>query len=264
MVKISEIKCKTALSESKLPGLKYSLNPYTGCEHSCIYCYVPNVTHVYRNRWGNFVKIKKNIPVVLSKELRKKTRGRVGVSTVTDPYQPIEKKQRITRYCLEQLLMHDFPVCIQTKSKLVNRDKDLIAKFNDAELMISIGTLYDDERQILEPFSSTIQERIQILKHFSDTTITTSIFFGPIYPTIKPSEISKIVNRFKKYDVSKIMIDKFNLKPGIWENIKDKVKEEELLNKFKKNINDNDFYRRIREEFIIETKKKDIEFTDAF
>ena len=60
-MEITEINCKTALSPSRLPGLKYSLNPYNGCQHNCAYCYVPNVLKINRNHWGNFVKVKKNI-----------------------------------------------------------------------------------------------------------------------------------------------------------------------------------------------------------
>ena len=69
---IKQISCKNALSISKLPGIDYSLNPYLGCEHNCIYCYSPNVLRIDRSKWGNFVSIKKNIPLVLAKELKKK------------------------------------------------------------------------------------------------------------------------------------------------------------------------------------------------
>jgi len=134
-MRIREVKCKTALSKSNLPGLDYSLNPYRGCQHSCAYCYVPNVLRIKRNEWGSFVDVKTNIPNVLSKELRIKKPGVVGISTITDPYQPAENNYKLTRYCLEQLLRHDFPVCIQTKSDLVARDIDLISKFSKAEVM---------------------------------------------------------------------------------------------------------------------------------
>ena len=94
-MKIREVKCKSALSSSSLPGLDYSLNPYRGCQHNCAYCYVPNVLRIQRKEWGSFVEVKTNIPVVLSKELKKKKPGVVGLSTVTDPYQPIEKKYHL-------------------------------------------------------------------------------------------------------------------------------------------------------------------------
>ena len=119
---IKEVKCKTALSKSNLPGLDYSLNPYRGCMHNCAYCYVPNVLRINREEWGKFVEVKINIQNVLSKEVKTKKQGIVGISTVTDPYQPIEKRNKITRFCLEQLLKYDFPISIQTKSSLVLKD----------------------------------------------------------------------------------------------------------------------------------------------
>ena len=141
---IKEVICKTALSKSNLPGLDYSLNPYRGCQHNCAYCYVPNVLRIKRSNWGNFVYIKKNIPTVLSKELRNKKQGVVALSTVTDPYQPIEKKFKLTRYCLEQLLKIDFPVCLQTKSSLISRDLDIISKFSNAEIMFVLQIIHND------------------------------------------------------------------------------------------------------------------------
>lgn len=258
-------KCKTALSKSNLPGLDYSLNPYTGCEHKCAYCYVPNVMHLDRKQWGETVTVKTNIPVVLSKELRNKKTGRVGISTVTDPYQPIEKKHRLTRYCLEQLLIHEFPVCIQTKSNLVKRDKDIISKFNKAELMISIGTLNDKERQLLEPFSSSITERFKILNYFSEKPIIKSVFLGPLYLSFKSDDVNIFFDKIQTYNVSKIMIDKFNLKTGVYNNLEKILKNnKELLEVFEKNLKNQDFYQKIREQIITEGKKRNIEVIDAF
>lgn len=224
-MQINEIKCKTALSSSNLPGLDYSLNPYRGCQHNCCYCYVPNILRIERKKWGSFVDVKTNMPVVLSKELKKKKPGVVALSTVTDPYQPIEKIYNLTRYCLEQLLIHDFPVHIQTKSDFVTRDVNLILKFTDVEVMFSIATLNDSERKILEPNSSPIQNRLKAMKKISDAGIKTSVFFGPIYPTIKKEDLSDIISIFVKFGAKEIMVDKFNLKPGILQVLEEKIPE---------------------------------------
>ena len=214
-MKITEGSCKTALSPSKLPGLDYSLNPYRGCSHRCAYCYVPHVLRLSRKTWGSFVEAKKNIPTVLARELAKKKQGVVGLSTVTDPYQPLEKKLRLTRYCLEQLLRHDVPVSVQTKSSLVQRDIDLLSRFSRAEVMISMGTFHDEERRLLEPGASSIKSRLETLRCFSDTTVKTSVFFGPIYPTLAPRDVPSLVDTFLEYGVQEIMIDSFHLKPGV-------------------------------------------------
>jgi DNA repair photolyase len=259
---IKEVECKSALSKSNLPGLDYSLNPYRGCQHNCAYCYVPNVLRIKRINWGKFIDIKKNIPTVLTKELRNKKRGLVAISTVTDPYQQIEKKYKLTRYCLEQLLIHDFPISLQTKSSLVTRDLDIISKFSNAEIMFSIGTLNDSERKILEPSASTINERINALEKVSEVGIKTSIFFGPIYPTISLEKLSKIIDIFKENGVKEIMIDKLNIKPGIKDNIEKLMKTN---TQFIEKLSDiQTIYNMQKEELIKICNKRKIKITDAF
>jgi len=257
-MKIKEIACKTALSPSSLPGLDYSLNPYKGCQHACAYCYVPNVLRFNRSEWGHFVDVKTNIPVILSKELKKKNSGVVGISTVTDPYQPVEKKYQLTRYCLEQLLIHDFPVCIQTKSKLVLRDIDIISKFSNAEVMVSIATLNDDERKLLEPKSSSIQDRLDILQQFSNAGVETSVFFGPIYPTIKVEDLSGIIDTFLQYGATEIMVDKFNIKPGIWNILESTFPNHKHL------IKDVSYFKQIFDETQKICKQKKVKAVPAF
>jgi len=257
-MKIEEITCKTALSPSLLPGLDYSLNPYKGCQHACAYCYVPNVMRFNRSEWGHFVDVKTNIPIILSKELKKKKLGVVGISTVTDPYQPVEKKYQLTRYCLEQLLIHDFPICVQTKSNLVLRDIDLISKFSKAEVLFSIGTLNDNERKILEPFSSPIQNRLDALKQFSNEGIETSVFFGPIYPTIKLNDVPRIIDTFLQYGATEIMVDRLNLKPGI------KEKVVEAFPVYKNLIDNVRHHQKLFDEIIRVCNEKKVKAVSAF
>jgi DNA repair photolyase len=245
--------------------LDYSLNPYRGCQHGCAYCYVPNVLRISRAKWGCFVDVKKNIPVVLSKELKKKKLGVVGLSTVTDPYQSIENKYKLSRYCLEQLLIHDFPVCVQTKSALVLRDLDLISKFSDPEIMFSIGTLNEDERKMLEPGASSINDRLNALKRCSDEGIKTAVFFGPIYPTIKIEDIEKIVDTFVESGAKEIMVDKFNLKPGIGENIESKLHANPIMFKdFSKNLRNAEYFSLIEKTILDLGKKTKIRVVEAF
>ncbi|MFH1101373.1 MAG: radical SAM protein [Methanobacteriota archaeon] len=260
-----KIRCATALSFSSLPGLTYSLNPYRGCQHNCAYCYVPNVLHIPRERWGTFVHTKHNIPQILEKELLKKKGGVVGISTVTDPYQPIEKHEQLTRQCLGKLLLHDYPICVQTKSSLILRDLDLLSRFNSAEIMMSIGTLNDAERILLEPYASPINERLKVLKKTADNGIKTSVFFGPIYPTITTEEIPQILNTFINHHITEILIDRFNLKPGILENIHHKTQGHPLQQSFTTpKDNYNTTYTKIREELIRLGTEQGIRIIDAF
>ena len=257
-MRIREIKCKTALSNSSLPGLDYSLNPYRGCQHKCIYCYVPNFLRIQRKEWGDFIDVKKNIPTVLSKELKNRKPGAVGISTVTDPYQPVEKKYHLTRYCLEQLLRYDFPVCIQTKSSLIQRDIDIIPKFSKAEIMITISTLNDKERHILEPNSSPIKKRLDALKKYSETGVKTSVFFGPIYPTIKKEDLQEIIDTFVENGANEIMLDKFNLKPGILEPL------EKIFPEHRNLLKDPSYFKQIFDETQKICRQKNVKAISAF
>jgi DNA repair photolyase len=265
-MKIHEILCKTALSVSTLPGLTYSLNPYRGCMHNCVYCYGPNVLRLPREHWGETIKVKTNIPMVLAKELQTKKSGVVGISTVTDPYQPLEQKYFLTRYCLEQLLRHDFPAHIQTKSALVTRDIDLLSRFSDAQVMVSIGTLHDPERKLLEPYTSSIQDRLAALRKLADAGVNTSVFFGPVYPTITITEIPHILDMFSEVGVSEVWIDKLNLKPGIWESIEKTICQNQQMHRvFLKNLFENKvYYQNIREEFLQRGKERNLKIIDAF
>jgi len=257
-MEIKYVKCKTALSKSSLPGLDYSLNPYRGCQHGCLYCYVPNVLKIDRNKWGSFVEARTNIPFILSKELKNKKPGTIGISTVTDPYQPIENKLKLTRCCLEQIAKYNFPVCIQTKSKLVIRDIDIISRLSDVEIMFSIGTLDDNERKILEPNSSSINDRLNTMKKFSDEKIKTTVFFRPIYPTIKVEDLERIIDIFIENGANEIMVDKFNLKPGILQILEKKFPNDIDL------IKSITHFRQVFEEIRKICNKKNVKTVSAF
>ncbi len=260
---ISETPCKTALSASGL--YDYALNPYRGCEHACIYCYAPSILHE-RREWGSFVEAKVNIPEVLAQELKTKPRGEVGISTVTDAYQPVEKKYELTRRCLERLLQRGFPICIQTKSALVLRDFDLIKKFSKREVGFTLTTLDDEARKKYEPFSSTVEERIAALQELAGAGIDTWVFLGPIMPFItdKNSELEKLIKKLASAKVKTILIDKLRMK----HNLKPKIEEfysrhyPELLPKYK-SIND-EYYRRIKNKILKLCKENSIRAEPCF
>jgi DNA repair photolyase len=216
--------------------------------------------------WDTTVEVKTNIPVILAKELKTKKPGVVGISTVTDPYQPLEQKHLLTRYCLEQLLKVDFPVHIQTKSALVTRDLDLISRFSESQIMMSIATLHDEQRKALEPHSSSIKERLQAARASADAGVKTSVFFGPIYPTISLEEIPSILDTFRELGATEIWIDSLRLKPGIWGNIQKALKQnQEMLQVFSKNVFENKkYYLNIREEIQKRGKERNLKIVDAF
>ena len=221
MIGYSSMNCKTALSPSKLPGLKYSLNPYLGCEHGCLYCYS---RAIFRDRnmatnWGKFVKAKQNIVEILTREIKRKPRGVVGVSTVTDPYQPTESKIQLTRKCLEILANNNFPTSIQTKSILVLRDIDIM-KPKKFDVGVTITTMDHDLARKLEPRSSPPDARAHVLEELAPRGFETWIFLGPIIPEINDSResITQVIEVAKKTK-SKLMYDRLNLKQWVLESM---------------------------------------------
>ena len=221
------IRCKSALSSSGLPGLMYSLNPYMGCGHGCLYCYSPSIigdSDLARN-WGKIVKVKENIAEVLKEEVKIKKRGTVGVSTVTDPYQPVEAKMGLTRKCIEILLGAEFPVSIQTKSNLVLRDADIISS-GKFDVGVTITTMDPLVARIIEPGASPPDARAQVLEEFSSRGIETWLFFGPIVPNMNDSKESiESVIKVAARSGSLVIYDRLNMKRWVMERLGPKLDE---------------------------------------
>lgn len=207
MVAIQEIEVKSILSKSGIPGADYCVNPYRGCFHGCRYCYATFMRDYtgHTEKWGSFVDVKINAPEILQRQLKRAVKGNIIISSVTDAYQPIEARYKLTRRCLVVLLEHQFPVDILTKSPLVLRDMDLIKKFKDIEVGVTITT--DDEtiRKIFEPKAPPIEARITTLKKLHGNGIKTYAFIGPMLP-MNPEALSEKIHPY----VHSILIDTMN------------------------------------------------------
>lgn len=217
-MKVREVSCTTALSPSVLPGVDYALNPYRGCSIGCTYCYSPSVLRETRP-WGRFVDVKRNIPAVLAKELRRKPHGVVALGTVTDGYQPLESRYHLSRYCLEQLARHDFPVSVQTKSSLVLRDLEVLRRIRDVEVGVTITTLDDRMRRIFEPFSSPPDRRIATLRALNAAEIRTWAFVGPILPGVTEATAESLLRAVREAGTTHVMVDRLRFRPGVWEQL---------------------------------------------
>jgi DNA repair photolyase len=215
-MRVIEKTCKTALSYSGIYGWVYALNPYRGCAHGCRYCFAPNILRTTRADWGEFLEIKTNIPNILAKELKARTPGLVGLSSVTDPYQEQEEKTKLTRFCLEQLLRYGFPVSIITKSPLILRDTDLLKQFKYSEVTLTITTIDKDLARLLEPHAPAVNERLEALRKLSADGFNTYAFLGPLLPSLDLDEVPEFLDRIEKTGVGTVMVDTLNLKPGIW------------------------------------------------
>jgi len=189
-------------------GMDYSVNPYQGCEHGCVYCYARN-SHEY---WGwnagldfeSKIIVKKNAPELLEKELLNpnwKVKP-IVLSGNTDCYQPLERKLRITRSLLQVLAKYRHPVGIITKNVSFLEDMDLLedlAKDNLVRVVLSITSLDETLRSVLEPRTASSVKKLQAIKILSDKGIPVSIMNAPIIPGLNHSEIPEIIKRASEH-----------------------------------------------------------------
>jgi len=217
-MKVREVSCRSALSPSTLPGLRYALNPYRGCAIGCLYCYAPAVIHEERP-WGRFVDVKRNAPAALARELKRAEPGVVGIGTVTDGYQPLEARYHVTRYCLDVLLRAQFPVSIQTKSSLVLRDLERIRRFEDAEVGVTVTTMDDAARRRFEPFSSPTPRRLETLRALNGAGVRTWAFVGPILPETTERTLESLLEGIRDSGTRRVLYDRLRFRPGVWERI---------------------------------------------
>jgi len=207
---VREIYARSIISKSKV--FDYVINPYTGCQHGCIYCYARFMKRFtgHTERWGEFVDVKINAAELLPREINKKPAGRVWVSGVCDPYQPLEKRYQMTRKCLEILLQHDWPVTIQTKSALVLRDIDLLKGSKKIEVGLTVTTSDEKVRQIFEPVAPSIKERIRALEELHLAGIKTFAMIAPMLPGA--TELAVTLSGKVNY----VLVDRMNYHYSDW------------------------------------------------
>lgn len=179
------VECRRALSPSGLPGLDYALNPYTGCEHGCLYCYAPGVTHSDPGTW-RVVRVKRNIPERLARELPG-VEGTIGVGTVTDPYQYAERRFRLTQMCLEILRDRSRKVHIHTKSDLILRDLDILRSM-DCVVGMTITNTDPRISRMTEPGAPLPEARLHALSELVDSGISAYALVAPVMSSLEGRE----------------------------------------------------------------------------
>lgn len=245
-VTVREASCKSALVKSGITD--YALNPYTGCAHDCVYCYASFMSRFshHDKPWGQWVDAKVNIAEALAKDLRRLCRqrspGRPGhlevvISSVTDPYQPVEREYGLTRMSLEviaatlgkggqlplgvgavQMLAptRSFRFSILTKSDLVVRDIDVLQETPDVDIGMTVTTVDDQVSRLYEPGASPATRRLAALRQLSDAGLSTWAFLSPVLPYHSDSEeaIGSILGAIQDAGVRRVMVDRFNPYPA--------------------------------------------------
>lgn len=194
---------KSILNKVTSPDLPldWSMNPYQGCEHGCVYCYARN-THTY---WGysagtdfeQKILVKKNAAQLVEDKIRHPNwkAAPLMLAGNTDCYQPIEKKLEITRSVLEVLWKYRHPVSIITKNSLILRDLDLLTKLASHDLVhvsVSVTTLDEELRRVLEPRTASVQSRLYTIEKLSSHGVPVNVMFAPVIPSLNDHEVFKV------------------------------------------------------------------------
>ena len=227
---VREIRCKSILNRSRIPGIDYAINPYVGCEHACVYCYSDFMGRFrpHPEPWGQFVDVKVNAAEILQRQMRRAKPGLVSLSTVTDPYQPAEQKYRLTRACLEEFRDDRFSISILTKSDLVLRDLDLLRGISRLEVAFTITTLDENLREIFEPGAPSITRRLRALREVSQAGIRAWIFLGPVLPYFsdRPEVLDQMLTAFRDHGAQRVLVDRLNFYPRAWSRVRTLVSRE--------------------------------------
>lgn len=199
---------KDYLNKTKLTTLDYVINPYVGCPNKCLYCYAAYMSSFSKHseEWGEFIDIKRTNKRINIFKIKNK---KVMISTVTDPYNSFEEKYATTRMIMEQLVKSEAFISVVTKSKLVLRDIDLFKKMKHVEVAISMSVLDEQVKKKIEPYSSSVQERLDTLKILKQSGIRTIVFVAPIIPQF--TDFKSIIEVTKDY-TDEYWFDMLNLR----------------------------------------------------
>lgn len=202
MVVLTPSEARSILTPQKVGALRgqysYTLNPYRGCAFGCTYCYAKGFTHdpALESSWGGWVQAKLNAPELLCREAGRLAGARVFMSSATDPYQPAERKHRLSRACLRVMLsMLPGPelITIHTRSPYVLDDLDLLQALGErVQVAMSVTTDDDEIRRIFEPHAPSIPRRLETLRALGDAGIRTRASVAPVLPS-DPHRLARLV-----------------------------------------------------------------------
>lgn len=233
---IFEEHAKSIVSISNSPDLhfNYSINPYQGCEHGCLYCYARNAHEYYGFSAGldfeRKIIVKRNAAQLLEKFFNKPgyQPQPIMLSGNTDCYQPIERKLKITRSLLEVFLKYKHPVSIISKNNLVARDIDILselAKLNLVDVTVTINSLNESLRQLMEPRTVTARSRLMLINKLATENIPVRLMMAPIVPGLNSDEIPTLIRAAADEGISAAIFTIVRLNGAIAEIFSDWIRK---------------------------------------
>ena len=201
-------------SSGFMDSYDYTLNPYSGCFFGCTYCYAAFFARSKEkmDNWGHWVEVKENAIELLRKKRSKTLEGKtIYMSSVTDPYQPIEKKLELTRGILEILLIHQPRLVIQTRSPLIVRDIDLLKKFENLQVNMTVTTDSEEIRKVFEPQCPKNSVRLSAIRKVVQAGIQSVITMTPLLPI---NNLDNFIRQLKETGVQKFIVQPFHADRG--------------------------------------------------
>src|SRR5215467_4254361 len=228
-VEYLEVECKSALNPVKNMGFAWSLNPYTGCEHRCAFCYVRafemRADRPSDDRYGRTVRVKVNVASVLRGELARRSwkKETVVIGAATDPYQPAEGRFKLTRKCLQVFADFANPAGIITRGPMIVRDVDVLAELaRRAELHItfSIPTIDDEVWRRTEPGTSHPRQRLKAVEKLVAAGIDVGVGMAPILPGLsdRPDQLEAVIKAAREAGATGLWAAMLHLKDGTREH----------------------------------------------
>jgi DNA repair photolyase len=256
-----------AYNDSPDVGFDASINPYRGCEHGCIYCFArPNHEYLGFSAGLDFetkILVKERAPELLRRELMLPswTPQVLAISGVTDAFQPIERRLKLTRRCLEVLVEFRNPVVIITKNELVTRDIDLLselARYNAALVFVSVTSLHGELARELEPRASQPQKRLAAIEALASAGIPVGVLVAPVIPGLTDHEMPSILSACAKAGAVTAGYVPLRLPYGLaplfeeWLGIHAPLQKEKILHRIREirggSLNDPNFKSRMQGE----------------
>lgn len=260
---VKEVVTNDYVTKSNLPFCDYVINPYGGCVHSCKYCYASFMKRFtgHMEDWGTYLDIKQCGKSISVKKLTGKS---VFLSSVTDPYNPFEKKYEITKAIPEQLSHIDCTLYISTKSSLILRDIELLKRQKNLVAAVSLNTLDESFRRAMDKAAS-VEERLNTLRKLHENGIYTVLFMSPIFPCI--TDFREIIEETKAF-VDEYWFENLNLRGDYKKTILEYIHTAyPQFDKIYRDIfqkGDTSFWQETEKDFISYCGERSIKYVNAF